>query len=284
MHAIMEVTERPTITIRCPRHRDMTLSGQQKLGTIDDRLARFLSAAVRARCNIIVSGGTGSGKTTLLRSLLFEVPPLERIVTIEDTTELGLSGFPDRHPNVVEMETRDANLEGIGEISMMDLTREVLRMSPDRVIVGEVRGAEALYMLKAMSQGNDGSMCSVHADSGRGVAGRLRCYVAEGVTNMPTAATDSFFKAAVDLIVHLNVLENRRRVVGSVLEVEKSFDDEIRYNELFAAGPDGTARLVGRPTETLLARLLHAGMDESVIREERVPSRPSRARIKNPPA
>ncbi|MDQ4037419.1 MAG: Flp pilus assembly complex ATPase component TadA, partial [Actinomycetota bacterium] len=198
MHAIMEVTERPTITIRCPRHRDMTLSGQQKLGTIDDRLARFLSAAVKARCNIIVSGGTGSGKTTLLRSLLFEVPGHERIVTIEDTTELGLSAFPDRHPNIVEMETRDANLEGIGEISMMDLTREVLRMSPDRVIVGEVRGAEALYMLKAMSQGNDGSMCSVHADSARGVAGRLRGYVAEGVTNMPTAATDSFFKAAVD--------------------------------------------------------------------------------------
>jgi len=278
MHAIMEVTERPTITIRCPRHRDMTLSGQQKLGTIDDRLARFLSAAVRARCNIIVSGGTGSGKTTLLRSLLFEVPRLERIVTIEDTTELGLASFPDRHPNVVEMETRDANLEGIGEISMMDLTREVLRMSPDRVIVGEVRGAEALYMLKAMSQGNDGSMCSVHADSARGVAGRLRGYVAEGVSNMPPSVTDSFFKAAVDLIVHLNVLENRRRVVGSVLEVEKGLDDEIRYNELFAATPDGPARFVGRPTEQLLARLLRAGMDETVVRVERIPRPPATPR------
>ena len=278
MHAIMEVTERPTITIRCPRHRDMTLAGQRELGTIDDRLARFLSAAVRARCNIIVSGGTGSGKTTLLRSLLFEVPAVERIVTIEDTTELGLSSFPDRHPNVVEMETRDANLEGVGEISMMDLTREVLRMSPDRVIVGEVRGAEALYMLKAMSQGNDGSMCSVHADSARGVAGRLRSYVAEGVANMPPSVTDSFFNAAVDLIVHLNVIENRRRVVGTVLEVEKSFDDETRYNELFAATPDGPAHLVGRPTEPLLARLLNAGMDEAVVREDRVQSRPGRPR------
>ena len=278
MHAIMEVTERPTITIRCPRHRDVTLWGQQQLGTIDDRLARFLTAAVRARCNIIVSGGTGSGKTTLLRSLLFEVPSVERIVTIEDTTELGLSSYPDRHPNVVEMETRDANLEGVGEISMMDLTREVLRMSPDRVIVGEVRGAEALYMLKAMSQGNDGSMCSVHADSARGVASRLRGYVAEGAANIPPAVTDSFFNAAVDLIVHLNLLEDRRRVVGSVLEVEKSFDDETRYNDLFAATTQGPARLVGRPTDALLARLLKAGMDEAVVREDRVVSRPGRAR------
>ena len=278
MHAIMEVTERPAVTIRCPRHRDVTLWGQQQLGTVDDRLARFLSAAVRARCNIIVSGGTGSGKTTLLRSLLFAVPAVERIVTIEDTTELGLSGFPERHPNVVEMETRDANLEGVGEISMMDLTREVLRMSPDRVIVGEVRGAEALYMLKAMSQGNDGSMCSVHADSARGVAGRLRGYVAEGAANIPPKVTDSFFNAAVDLIVHLSVIEDRRRVVSSVLEVEKSFDDETRYNELFAPTPEGPARLVARPTEPLLARLLKAGMDETVVRDDRVLSRPSRAR------
>ncbi len=268
MHAIMEVTERPTITIRCPRHRDTTLERLQRLGTLDDRLAQFLSAAVRARCNIIVSGGTGSGKTTMLRSLLFEVPRHERIVTIEDTTELGLSNFPERHPNVVEMETREANLEGIGEISMMDLTREVLRMSPDRVIVGEVRGAEALYMLKAMSQGNDGSMCTVHADSARGVARRLRGYVAEGFANMPLAVTDSVFKAAVDLVVHLKVLENRRRVVASVLEVEKSFDDDLRYIELFAAPSQGLARFVDRPTEQLLARLREAGMDDSVTQQE----------------
>ena len=151
-------------------------------------------------------------------------------------------------------------------------------MSPDRVIVGEVRGAEALYMLKAMSQGNDGSMCSVHADSARGVAGRLRGYVAEGAANIPPSVTDSFFRAAVDVIVHLNVLEDRRRVVGSVLEVEKSFDDETRYNELFAATPQGPARLVGRPTETLLARLLQAGMDETVLRDDRVLTRPGRVR------
>ena len=271
MHAIMEVTERPTITIRCPRHRDLTLAGQQALGTLDGRLAQFLAAAVRARCNLIVSGGTGSGKTTFLRSLLFEVPPHERIVTIEDTTELGLSHFPDRHPNVVEMETREPNIEGVGEISMMDLTREVLRMSPDRVVVGEVRGAEALYMLKAMSQGNDGSMCSVHADAAQGVAARLRTYVSEGPGHLPLAVTDSLFNAAVDLVVHLRVLADRRRVVESVIEIEKTYSDETRYNELFLAGAGGPAVLAGRPTERLLARLLAAGMDEAVVR----PGRPS---------
>lgn len=269
MHAIMEVTERPTITIRCPRHRDVTLAGQRALGTLDDRLAHFLAAAVRARCNIIVSGGTGSGKTTLLRSLLFEVPPEERIVTIEDTTELGLSSFPERHPNVVEMETREPNIEGVGEISMMDLTREVLRMSPDRVVVGEVRGAEALSMLKAMSQGNDGSMCSIHADSARGVATRLRGYVAEGAGNLPLAVTDGLFSAAVDLVVHLRVAADRRRVVETVVEVEKSFDGEARYNDLFAAEPDGMARPVGRPTDRLMTRLRAAGMNEAAVRPER---------------
>lgn len=267
MHAIMEVTERPSVTIRCPRHRGLTLAGQEDLGTIDQRLRQFLEAAVHARCNIIVSGGTGSGKTTFLRSLLFEVPARDRIVTIEDTTELGLSNFPDHHPNVVEMETREANIEGRGEISMLDLTREVLRMSPDRVIVGEVRGAEALSMLKAMSQGNDGSMCSIHADSARGVAGRLRGYVAEGAANLPVSVIDSFFTAAVDLIVHLRVLEDRRRVVDSVLEVEKVMTDGTRYNELFA-GPDGMARFVGRPSERLLVRLRAAGMAEAVVRPE----------------
>lgn len=268
MHAIMEVTERPTITIRCPRHRTTTLTQLQAMGSIDERLAQFLSAAVRARCNIIVAGGTGSGKTTFLRALLFEVPAQDRIITIEDTTELGLASFPERHPNVVEMETREANLEGVGEISMMDLTREVLRMSPDRVVVGEVRGAEALYMLKAMSQGNDGSMCTVHADSARGVARRLRGYVAEGFANIPVAVTDSVFKAAVDLVLHLKVLEDRRRVVASVVEVEKGFDDELRYGEIFAAPPGGMARFVGRPSEDLLARLRQVGLDDAVTLPE----------------
>ena len=161
LHAIMEVTQRPTLTIRCPFNQRVRLQNQLEFRTITPEIAHVLQAAVRARCNIIVAGGTGTGKTTLLRTLLAEVPPEDRIITIEDTAELGLAAYEDEHPNVVEMETRQANVEGVGELTMLELTRECLRMSPDRVVLGEVRGGEALYMLKAMSQGNDGSMCTI---------------------------------------------------------------------------------------------------------------------------
>ena len=259
LHAIMEVTQRPTITIRCPFQRKVTLEDQIRFGTIDQPMAEFLTAAVRARSNIIVAGGTGTGKTTLLRALLYRIPPHERIVTIEDTAELGLSQFPDDHPNVVEMETRQANIEGVGELTMMELTRECLRMSPDRVVVGEVRGAEALYMLKAMSQGNDGSMCTVHADSARGVADRVRGYCAEG-HDIPMSVIDSFYRNAVDLVVHLKVLPDRRRVVSTIVEVEKETSDGIHYNELFAEHPDGPAVPSVPPSDRLWDRLARAGL------------------------
>lgn len=266
MHAIMEVTQRPAITIRCPRHRHVGLDELISLGTIDMRLRAVLEAAVKARCNIIVAGGTSSGKTTMLRSLLFAIPSTERLVIIEDTSELGLSKFPDRHPNVVEMETRDANIEGVGAITMRDLTRDCLRMSPDRVIVGEVRGAEALYMLKAMSQGNDGSMCTVHADSARNVAARIRGYCAEGA-DLPVTVIDAFYRSAVDLVVHLRVLPDRRRVVTSVVEVEKDEGEGVRHNELFS--PDDTAPAVFsmRPSDLLTERLVSAGLDPAMIQQ-----------------
>ncbi len=261
LHAIMEVTPRPTVTIRCPYHRRLGLPEQIRLGTIDRPMAAVLAAAVRARCNIIVAGGTGTGKTTLLRGLLLEVPAQERIITIEDTAELGLSNFVDEHPNVVEMETRQANIEGVGELTMMDLTRECLRMSPDRVVLGEVRGAEALYMLKAMSQGNDGSMCTVHADSARGVADRIRGYVAEGVADIPMAVIDSFYRNAVDIVVHLKVLPDRRRVVSSVVEVQKDSAEGVRYNELYAPQVDGPGVPATPPSAFLLERLEAAGLE-----------------------
>jgi Flp pilus assembly CpaF family ATPase len=264
LHAIMEVTSRPTVTIRCPYHRRVGLVDLMRLGTLDAPMVEFLTAAVLARCNIIVAGGTGTGKTTMLRALLHEVPSAERIITIEDTAELGIAAFEDDHPNVVEMETRQANLEGVGEITMMDLTRECLRMSPDRVVVGEVRGAEALYMLKAMSQGNDGSMCTVHADSARGVADRVRGYCAEGLANIPMAVIDSFYRNAVDLVVHLKTLPDRRRVVSAIVEVEKTGGDGLRYNELFSAVPGGLARADVPPTPFLLSRLRAAGFTGQV--------------------
>jgi pilus assembly protein CpaF len=264
LHAIMEVTSRPTITVRCPYHRKVELSNLVTLGTIDEPMAAFLTASVRARCNIIVAGGTGTGKTTLLRALLFEAPAHERIITIEDTLELGIAAFEDEHPNVVEMETRQANMEGVGELTMMDLTRECLRMSPDRVVVGEVRGAEALYMMKAMSQGNDGSMCTVHADSARGVADRVRGYCAEGLNEIPMSVIDGFYRNAVDLVVHLKVLPDRRRVVSSIVEVQKDSAEGIRYNELFAPQVDGPAVASVPPSEELVERLSFAGLQGGV--------------------
>ncbi len=263
LHAIMEVTSRPTITIRCPYHRKVELSDQVAFGTVGADMAEFLTAAVRARCNIIVAGGTGTGKTTLLRALLFEAPAHERIITIEDTMELGIAAFEDEHPNVVEMETRQANMEGVGELTMMDLTRECLRMSPDRVVVGEVRGAEARYMLKSMSQGNDGSMCTVHADSARGVADRVRGYCAEGRSEIPMSVIDGFYRNAVDLVVHLKVLPDKRRVVSSIVEVQKDADEGIRYNEVFAEQVDGPAVASVPPSEGLRERLRFAGLERS---------------------
>lgn len=263
LHAIMEVTARPTITIRCPYHRRVGLPDLLELGTIDETMLLFLRAAVRSRCNIIVAGGTGTGKTTLLRALLFEAPAHERIITIEDTAELGVAQFEDDHPNVVEMETRQANIEGVGELTMMDLTRECLRMSPDRVVVGEVRGAEALYMLKAMSQGNDGSMCTVHADSARGVADRVRGYVAEG-TDIPIPVIDGFYRNAVHLVLHLKVLPTRQRVVSSIIEVQKDYDEGIRYNELFAPRIDRTAMPATPPSQQLYERLQSGGLERSL--------------------
>lgn len=263
LHAIMEVTARPTITIRCPYHRRVGLPDLLELGTIDETMLLFLRAAVRSRCNIIVAGGTGTGKTTLLRALLFEAPAHERIITIEDTAELGIAQFEDDHPNVVEMETRQANIEGVGELTMMDLTRECLRMSPDRVVVGEVRGAEALYMLKAMSQGNDGSMCTVHADSARGVADRVRGYVAEG-TDIPIPVIDGFYRNAVHLVLHLKVLPTRQRVVSSIIEVQKDYDEGIRYNELFAPRIDRTAMPATPPSQQLYERLQSGGLERNL--------------------
>jgi len=260
LHAIMEVTERPTVTIRCPYPKKVELSDQINFGTIDAPMAAVLEAAVKSRCNLIVAGGTGTGKTTLLRALLHQASPHERIITIEDTIELSLSRFEDNHPNVVEMETRQANVEGVGALTMMELTRECLRMSPDRVVLGEVRGAEALYMLKAMSQGNDGSMCTLHADSAYGVADRIRGYVAEGTTGLPMPVIDGFFRNAVDLIVHLRVLPDRTRVVSSIIEVQKDFDEGVRYNELFAPQVNGIGQASVAPSPRLLEKLRFGGL------------------------
>src|SRR5690606_36407110 len=178
LHALMAVSGRPPVSIR--RHDfDIHRIGQLvDRNVCDELLAGFLAAAVRARANVIVAGGPGPGKTTMLRWLRNEIDPAERLITIEDSLEIGLERFDDLHPDHETLEARDANTEGVGAFTLADLVRSALRMDPQRVIVGEVRGSEVVPMLLAMSQGNDGSMCSIHADSSKGVFGRLAMYAA----------------------------------------------------------------------------------------------------------
>jgi Flp pilus assembly CpaF family ATPase len=189
LFAAMAVVTRPCLAIRRHRYPSLTLEDLMAKGTVTSALRAFLGAAVRARLNLIISGGTNAGKTTLLRALAAEIPFDERLVTIEDSLELGLERFPEVHADVVAMEARAPNVEGEGAISVADLVRAALRMSPDRVIVGEVRGHEVIPMLNAMTQGNDGSMCTVHANSSAGAFGRLASYAVQAPERLPLEAT-----------------------------------------------------------------------------------------------
>jgi pilus assembly protein CpaF len=204
LSALMAVTARPAISIRRHRFSDLTLADLVELEALDEGLASLLRAAVRAQKNIIVSGAMNSGKTTLLRALAAEIPPRERIVTIEQSFELGLDAAPDRHPDMVAVEARPANVEGEGLITVADLVRRALRMNADRVIVGEVLGDEILPMLNAMSQGRSGSMCTIHSDSSAGVFRRIASYAVQAPERLPLEATNLLIAGAVHLVVHLD--------------------------------------------------------------------------------
>ena len=266
LHALMAVTGRPVVTIR--RH-DFSICRVDELvdrRTLDAPLAEFLKAAVRAKRNIIVAGGTGTGKTTMLRCLINEIPPDERLITIEDSLEIGLEQFENLHPDYETLEAREANTEGVGAFSLADLVRAGLRMDPQRVIVGEVRGAEVLPMLLAMSQGNDGSMCSIHADSSKGVFGRLAMYAAMTRERLTPDVTNLLVAQAVDLIVHLGWVAGERRV-SSVREVAGTIESgQVASNELWAPGHDGVAAPHVPPSADTMAALAEAGLDVTLLR------------------
>jgi pilus assembly protein CpaF len=204
LSALMAVAVRPAISIRRHRFTELSLEELVELGTMDAEIASFLSAAVRARKNIVVAGAMNSGKTTLLRALAAEIPPRERLVTIEQAFELGLDNDTERHPDVVALEARPANLEGEGLISVADLVRRALRMNADRVIVGEVLGDEILPMLNAMSQGRSGSMCTIHADSSAGVFRRIASYAVQAPERLPLEATNLLMAGAIHFVVFLD--------------------------------------------------------------------------------
>lgn len=240
LFAVMAVSRRPSVIIRRHQFGLSTLDELHDRGMVDAALVGFLRAAVRARRNLVIAGGTGSGKTTLLRALLNEVPPSERIVTIEDAYELGLERFPDLHPDLDALQSRPENTEGRGAVSMSDLTRMALRMDPDRVVLGEVRGAEAFPMLMAMSQGNNGSMCTMHADSTRSVFPKLAAYVSMAETGLPVETVNLIVANAVHFVVHVELIGGVRRVT-SVREVIDADGSRIISNEVFSPGYDGRA-------------------------------------------
>ena len=209
-------------------------------------LAGFLSAAVAARKNIMIAGATNAGKTTLLRALANEIPPQERLITVERALELGLGEFEDLHPNVVAFEERLPNSEGQGAIHMSELVRRSLRMNPSRVIVGEVLGDEIVTMLNAMSQGNDGSLSTIHANSSLEVFNRICTYAIQSAERLPSDATMMLIAGAIDFVIFVERRNEYasggglRRLVTSVREVN-GVDGRVLSSEIFAEGPDGVA-------------------------------------------
>ncbi len=246
LSAVMGVTQRPALSIRRARLSRVSLDTLVDNGTMTPELASFLSAAVAARKNIMIAGATNAGKTTLLRALANEIGPQERLITVERALELGLGEFPDLHPNVVAFEERLPNSEGQGAIGMAELVRRSLRMNPSRVIVGEVLGDEIVTMLNAMSQGNDGSLSTIHANSSLEVFNRICTYAIQSAERLPADATMMLIAGAIDFVVFVERRNEYhkggglRRLVTSVREVN-GVDGRVLSSEVFAEGPDGVA-------------------------------------------
>jgi Flp pilus assembly CpaF family ATPase len=261
--AVMAVTARPSVSIRRHRFAKTTLHELRENGTIDLALENFLTALVRAKRNVLVTGGTAIGKTTMLRALASAIPPWERLITIEDVLELGLGEDADAHPDVVALQAREPNIEGQGEITLSDLVWQSLRMSPDRVIVGEVRGPEVIPLTNAMSMGNDGSMGTLHSSSSQGAFTKLAAYAVQGPERLPMEATNLLVAAALHFVVHLEKPRDdpSKRVVSSIREVVDADDRQIISNEVWRPGTDLRAVPCAPLRTETLNRLMDAGYD-----------------------
>ena len=254
----------PTITIRTFAKKALTPEDFIRFGTWTVDAAAFMSICVRLRKNIIVAGGTGSGKTTLLNLLSGYIPENERIVTAEDAAELRL-----QQPHVVRLEARPPNIEGKGAVTIRDLVKNCLRMRPDRIIVGECRGGEALDMLQAMNTGHDGSLTTVHANSPRDVISRLETMVLMSGMELPSRAIREQIQSAVDIIIHESRMSDGSRKVTAITEVTGMEGNQIVMQDIFAfvqtgVGPDG--KIIGemKPTgaiPTWLDQAKNRGID-----------------------
>jgi pilus assembly protein CpaF len=218
----------PILTVRKFAKDPFQVGDLIEMGTVTPHVASVLTAAVEGGLNVLVSGGTGTGKTTLLNVLSSFVPANERIVTIEDAVELQL-----HQDHVIRLEARPANMEGIGEVSIRDLVRNSLRMRPDRIIVGEVRGAEALDMLQAMNTGHDGSLSTVHANGPRDALARIETMVLMAGFDLPSRAIREQIASALNLVVHIERMRDGKRVVANVTEVLGMEGDVITMQDIF---------------------------------------------------
>lgn len=224
----------PTMTIRKFPEKPIMMEDLIAWGALTEEVAGFLKKLVVAKYNIFIGGGTGSGKTTFLNALSNYIPADERVITIEDSAELQIKGIP----NLVSLETRNANTEGKGEISIRDLIKSSLRMRPNRVVVGEVRGSEALDMLQAMNTGHDGSLSTGHANSTVDMLSRLETMVLSGAI-LPVEVVRKQISSAIDIMVHLTRLRDRSRKVVEISEVLGVRDGEIKLNPLYQFVEEG---------------------------------------------
>jgi len=259
----------PLVTIRKFMRERLDLDDLIRLGTLTTEAVEFLDVCLRAELNVLISGGTGSGKTTLLNAMSTRIPDHERIVTIEDAAELRLN---QRH--VLRLESRPPNIEGEGHIAIRDLVRNSLRMRPDRIIVGEIRGAEALDMLQAMNTGHDGSLSTVHANTSRDALARVETMVLMAGYDLPVSAIRQQVASALDLIVHIERMPDGARKLTQISEVQRMEGDVITMQDLFAYRFDdpvggrssvGTLRPMGlRPTFLPKLERKHVALPEAM--------------------
>jgi pilus assembly protein CpaF len=261
LFAAVGVCRRPCLSIRKNLLKDVSLGALVDKGMLDRPLASFLTAIVGAKFNVLISGGTSGGKTTLLRAVMNTLSPTERLVTIEDTYELGLDEMPERHRDVVAYQAREANTEGAGEISQAELVRWALRMSPDRVIVGELRHDEFVPMCNAMNQGLDGSAATVHASSSAQVVDRLINLGLQSEERLPAEATVRLLGSAVNFIIQLGRQRGGTRVITSVREVCGSDGLQLITNEVWRPSPDRRAVPGIQLQPQTVERLADAGYD-----------------------